>query len=147
MLLSAQTLLNTRNLSGTASENPTAIATDSQGNVYLAGSTTSPDFPVTNALFTKLPEPALRVSAEGGVFAAASLSVPEVAAVAASSDGRLVLAATPTGVYRSTDSGATWTASRALTGQVLALAVNPSIPPASMRWGWATAIPGRRWGR
>jgi uncharacterized protein (TIGR03437 family) len=124
-ILSAQTLLNTRNLSGSASDTPTAIATDSQGNVYLAGATSSFDFPVTQALFPLLPEPALRASTDGHAFTPAALSVPEVVSVAASSDGSLVLAATSAGLYRSTDSGGTWTPSTALTGQILALAVDP----------------------
>jgi uncharacterized protein (TIGR03437 family) len=125
-ILSAQTLLNTRNLSGSANDTPTAIATDSQGNVYIAGATTSPDFPLTQALFAQLPEPALRVSTDGRTFVPATLSAPEVDSVAASSDGRLVLAATSAGLYRSIDGGATWAPSSTLTGQILALAVDPA---------------------
>src|ERR1700730_12327155 len=75
-ILSAQTLVNTRNLSGAANDTPSAIATDSQGNVYVAGATTSPDFPLTQALFPRLPEPALRVSTDGRTFAATTLSAP-----------------------------------------------------------------------
>jgi len=123
--LSAQTLLNTRNVSGSANDTPTAIATDSQGNVYLAGATNSPDFPVTHALFPLLPEPALRASTDGRTFTAAALSAPEVVSVATSSDGSLVLAATSAGLYRSIDSGVTWTPSTAFTDQILALAVDP----------------------
>jgi len=127
-ILSAQTLLNSRNLSGAANDTPTAIATDSQGNVYIAGATNSPDFPLTHALFPQLPEPALRVSTDGRTFAPATLSVPEVDSVAASSDGRLVLAATNASLYRSSDSGETWTPSGALTGQIVALAIDPLDP-------------------
>ena len=125
-ILSAQTLLNTRNLSGSAADTPTAIAADSQGNVYLAGATTSPDFPLTQALFQQLPEPALRVSTDGRTFLPVALPVPQVNTVAASSDGSVVMAGTNTGLYRSSDGGATWALSTSLTGQVLALACDPS---------------------
>jgi uncharacterized protein (TIGR03437 family) len=124
-ILSAQTLLNTRNLSGSATDTPTAIATDFQGNVYIAGATTSPDFPLTQALFARLPEPALRVSADGRTFAPSALSVPAVNTVAASSDGSVILAGTGTGLYRSSDSGATWAPSASLSGQIVALACDP----------------------
>lgn len=125
-ILSAQTLLNTRNLSGSATDTPTAIATDSQGNVYLAGATTSSDFPLTQALFQQFPEPALRVSTDGRTFLPAALPAPQVNTVAASGDGSVVMAGANTGLYRSSDGGATWTLSASLTGQVLALACDPN---------------------
>ncbi len=53
--LHAQTLLSTRTLSSSANATPTAIATDAQGNVYVAGSTTSPDFPVDSGIFAPIP--------------------------------------------------------------------------------------------
>src|SRR5271157_5318227 len=124
-ILSAQTLLGTRILSGSATDTPTAIATDSQGNVYIAGATTSPDFPLTQALFQRLPEPALRVSTDGRTFAPSMLSVPQVNTVAASSDGSVILAGTNTGLYRSPDGGATWSQSASLTSQIVALAFDP----------------------
>jgi len=124
-ILSAQTLLGTRILSGSATDTPTAIATDSQGNVYIAGATTSPDFPLTQALFQRLPEPALRVSTDGRTFAPSTLSVPQVNTVAASSDGSVILAGTNTGLYRSPDGGATWSQSASLTSQIVALAFDP----------------------
>ena len=124
-ILPAQTLLHTRSLSGSATDTPTAIATDSQGNVYIAGATTSPDFPLTQALFARLPEPALRVSTDGRTFAPATLSVPEVNTVAAASDGSVVLAGTNAGLYRSPDGGATWAPSASLPGQIAALAADP----------------------
>jgi uncharacterized protein (TIGR03437 family) len=124
-ILSAQTLLGTRNLSGSATDNPAAIAADSQGNVYIAGATTSPDFPLTQALFQRLPEPALRVSTDGRTFAPSTLSVSQVNVVAASSDGSVVLVGTDTGLYRSSDGGATWAPSASLTAQIVALACDP----------------------
>ena len=92
--------------------------------MYIAGQTNSPDFPVTNALFSQLPEPALRVSSDGRTFAPVELSVIQVNSVAASSDGNLVLAGSNSGLYRSTNGGATWAAA-SVTGQILAVAVDP----------------------
>ena len=72
VVLHAQLLLNTRSLSGEGADNPTAIATDAQGNVYVAGTTNSPDFPLSHALVAQFPEPALRVATDGRTFAAAN---------------------------------------------------------------------------
>ena len=41
------TLLYSTFVAGNREEGPTALAVDAQGNAYLAGSTTSPDYPVT----------------------------------------------------------------------------------------------------
>src|SRR5580658_10173465 len=105
-----QTLINHRVLSGNGSDQPTVIATDSSGFVYMAGNTTSGNFPVTNALEAQPPQDALEVSINGAAFVNASLNATSVFAVAASSDGHLVLAGTPSGIMRSTDQGVTWTA-------------------------------------
>jgi hypothetical protein len=57
--LPAQTLLNTHTLASSGDDIPAAIATDPQGNVYLAGTTNSPDFPTKNALYPPPPRAGL----------------------------------------------------------------------------------------
>ncbi len=124
--LAAQTVSTSTTVYGSGDDSAGAIAADSHGNVYVAGSTNSPDFPVSRALFSQLPEPALRVSSDGATFTAAPLPVLSVVTVAASSDGNLILAGTERGPYRSTDRGATWMpSSSSPPGQTLALAVDP----------------------
>jgi uncharacterized protein (TIGR03437 family) len=123
-----QTLVNRLVLSGDGNDRPAVISTDSNGFVYVAGTTTSGNFPVTDALQARPPQAALQVSVNGAAFVNASLTASQIGAVAASSDGALVLASTPTGIARSTNQGATWTAP--VTGLPLcaALAVDPVNP-------------------
>ncbi len=123
---SAQTLIGTRTFGGSGSDVPSAIASDADGNIYIAGSTTSPDFPVTKGLYSQLPEPSLRVSIDGRVFLGASLAAVGVNSVAVSSDGSLVLAGATTGLYASRDGGKTWSESTAIAGKALAVAIDPS---------------------
>jgi uncharacterized protein (TIGR03437 family) len=124
--LAAQTVSTSTLVFGSGDDSAGAAAVDSHGYAYVAGSTNSPDFPVTRALFSQLPEPALRVSSDGRAFTAAPLPVLNVVTVTASSDGNLILAGTERGPYRSTNGGATWTpSSSGLPGQTLALAVDP----------------------
>ena len=123
---SAQTLIGTRTFGGSGSDVPSAVASDAEGNIYIAGSTTSPDFPVTKGLYSQLPEPALRVSIDGQVFLGANLSAVSVNSVAVSSNGGLVLAGAPTGLYASRNSGKMWSVSTAIPGEVLAVAIDPT---------------------
>jgi len=120
-----QVLINHRLLSGNGSDQPTVIATDGSGFVYVAGNTTSGNFPVTNALEAQPPQGALEVSINGGGFVNSGLAATSVYAVSASSDGRLVIASTPNGIVRSTDQGVTWTAAADVLPLASALAVDP----------------------
>jgi uncharacterized protein (TIGR03437 family) len=123
-----QTLINRSVLSGNGSDQPSVVATDVRGFVYIAGNTTSGNFPVTNALETQPPQAALQVSINGAPFVNSSLTAISVSSVAASSDGHLVIASTPAGIFRSTDQGATWTAAAGALPMALALAVDPVNP-------------------
>lgn len=115
--------------------NPAAIATDSHGFVYVAGNTTASDFPVTNALETQPPQGALEVSSNGAPFVNAGIGLSPTAnysgvtAVAASSDGTLVIVATASSTYRSTDGGVTWNRRRT------------HLPRGRQRWPWTRSIP------
>ena len=123
-----QSLVDRRVLSGNGSDQPTVVATDSDGFVYMAGVTTSANFPTTNGLQALPPQGALEVSINGAAFGNSGLTVTNVSAVAASSDGTLVLASTPGGIFRSTDAGAAWTAAASLLSSAAALAVDPANP-------------------
>lgn len=125
----AQVLTASKILAGSGTDLTSAVASDSQGNVFLAGTTTSPDFPLVNALYSGLPETALRLSTDGGkTFSAAALPVPAISAIAATSDGQTVIAANGGNVYRSADAGATWSSLATLPNSVSALAFDASNP-------------------
>jgi len=124
----SQTLVNRSILSGNGSDQPTVIATGKDGFVYIAGDTTSGNFPVTNALETLPPQGALEVSANGAAFVNTGLAATSVNAVAASSDGHLVIASTSSGIFRSTDQGVTWSAASDVLPLCAALAVDPVNP-------------------
>ncbi|HUE24608.1 MAG TPA: SBBP repeat-containing protein [Bryobacteraceae bacterium] len=123
-----QALINHRVLSGNGSDQPAVIATDSSGFIYVAGNTTSGNFPVTNALEAGPPQGALEVSINGAAFVNSGLIATSVNAVAASSDGSLVIASTSGGIMRSTDQGVTWTAAADVLPPASALAVDPVNP-------------------
>src|SRR5258706_12669743 len=91
----AQALVSTRVLSGSGSDRATLVATDKQGFVYVAGSTSSPDFPVGQALQGQLTQTSLRVSVDGRVFSTLPLAAPSVSAIASSHAGQGLFAATP----------------------------------------------------
>lgn len=132
LLLSAsafgQTLVNRLVLSGDGNDQPGVIATDNNGFVYVAGTTTSGNFPVTNPLQPRPPQTALQVSVNGAAFANAGLTASAAGAVAASSDGSLLIASTPGGIVRSTNQGASWTAATTVVPLCAALAVDPANP-------------------
>jgi uncharacterized protein (TIGR03437 family) len=125
----AQVLTASKILSGSGTDVSSAVAFDSQGNVFIAGATTSPDFPIVNGLISRVPDTALRLSADGKTFTRSTLALANVTAIATSADGNTVIAADVGSLYRSADGGATWTTSATtVSGNVVALAVDPSNP-------------------
>ena len=126
---SGQALVSTRVLSGSGSDRANLVVTDKQGFVYVAGTTSSPDFPVSQALQAQIAQTSLRISTDGRAFSALPLASAWVTAVASSSDGQVLFAATPRGLYRSGDAGATWAlANDGLPSNGQAVAVDPTNP-------------------
>jgi len=119
-----------KTIGGSAVDVGRAVATDSAGNVYIAGTTTSPDFPVVNAYQKRIGGALVRASTDGGktwTIPAIPEAVFAVAGTAKSS--ATIYAGTTSSIYKSTDSGKTW-AKLAGTGTVLvnALWVDPDTP-------------------
>jgi photosystem II stability/assembly factor-like uncharacterized protein len=123
-----QVLTASKILAGSGTDEASAAAVDSQGNVFVAGTTTSPDFPAVNGLIPHLPDSALRTSTDGQTFTPTALSPPNVTAIAGSSDGHTLLAADLGVIYRSVDGGSSWNASATIPGDAIALAIDPTNP-------------------
>ena len=99
-------------LGGHSSESGNSIAIDSAGNAYVAGNTSSTDFPTTNPVQTNRSGHSIFKSTN-----AAGNWAPSDAGLAASliidlvfqpGNSSIIYAATDTGLFKSTDSGANW---------------------------------------
>jgi uncharacterized protein (TIGR03437 family) len=100
-----------KTVSGSGSSSVTGAATDSQGNLYIAGNTTSLDFPTANAVQPQPGgSPIVRIDPTSG--AVRKLYAPDLAgarSIAADPNSPLTLyAASAAGLMRSTDGGNTW---------------------------------------
>ena len=62
----SQRLLTTRLFGGSGQDQPAAIAADAQGNIYVAGTTTSADLPASHGLQPKPAVLPLSVGTDGG---------------------------------------------------------------------------------
>ena len=94
---------------GSGSDSATAVTVDRDGNTYVAGTTTSIDFPVKNAFQPRIGGAPLRFSANGGITWSAPDVPNAVYAVAGSpKKPNVVYAATHDRVLKSMDSGLTW---------------------------------------
>jgi hypothetical protein len=101
----------TKYFGGSGVDTATAVATDAHGNVYIAGTTTSADFPggrmaAPLAVISGQPQTEY-VNAETTILA-----------IGGTSDGRLLYAFSPTAAYLSTDGGANWTLRGSLPAQI-----------------------------
>ena len=101
-----------RQIGGSGGQTIAGTGTDPQGNIWVAGTTTSLDFPVQNAAQARPGGSGLfRVDGPGANWQNLyQAGVPAASAVAVDArNPRTVYAATATDVRRSTDSGANWT--------------------------------------
>ncbi len=94
---------------GSGSDAASAVATDSQGNVYLAGSSNSLDFP-SAAGSTSRPLPSLIALTNAGQ-SVTQITIGQgrgVTAIGGTPDGKILYAASGSTVYYSSNSGASW---------------------------------------
>jgi uncharacterized protein (TIGR03437 family) len=97
-------------LGGSRQDLPRATATDAQGNFYIAGTTNSPDFPISSgSLRQNLPAPlrALTSATPAGVEIPVGNTI-SVGPVGGTDDGRVLCVSTTDGIWVSGDAGATW---------------------------------------
>jgi hypothetical protein len=116
-------------LAGSGQDSVAGVATDAAGNVYIAGTTSSPDFPVVNAAQPKLAGSSfLRIQGGPSSFSlSASIRQPSRLAATFAQPG-LVYAADTGGLKKSTDGGDTWSLVNGVSGIVTALAIDPVNP-------------------
>jgi uncharacterized protein (TIGR03437 family) len=119
-----------KTIGGSAADVGRAVATDAAGNVYIAGTTTSPDFPVVNAYQKRIGGVLARASTDGGKTWTLPAIPEAVYAVAGTAKApATIYAGTAKSLFKSTDSGKTWVS---LTGAfsllVNALWVDPDTP-------------------
>jgi uncharacterized protein (TIGR03437 family) len=111
-----------------------AIAVDSSGSAYIAGTTGSADFPLVHSLQPSLRARPLWKSSDGGNTWAPLDNLPFAYLQALAPDptapGTLFAGASDLGVFKTMDGGATWTrVSNGIgTPQIYALAVDPVNP-------------------
>jgi uncharacterized protein (TIGR03437 family) len=96
-----------KTFSGSGYDVAMAVAADAAGNAIVAGTTTSTDFPVANGFQMRMGGTPLRASTDGGKSWTVPAIPPGVNSIAGSSK---LYAGTAAGVYRSLDSGRTWSA-------------------------------------
>ena len=108
LLLPAQnsTLLFTKTFGGSGAESATAIATDLNGNVILGGTTSSFDLPVTNS--TRNTGTQFAVSTDHGNTWAALSNLSAGTPIALYAISGTWYAVSRSGLFQSTDAGATW---------------------------------------
>jgi hypothetical protein len=131
----------TKSFGGSGSSLVNLVATDAQGNIYAAGSSSSVDFPTTSNSLQPSVAPNLRELSNAGqtIQPLRVGTVSSVGTVGATPDGKILYAATPGGILLSGDSGASWkptsplpirtTASFAPSGAVNAFSIDSTRQP------------------
>jgi uncharacterized protein (TIGR03437 family) len=111
-----------------------AIAVNSAGEAWIAGSTDSADFPLVHPLQDTLGARPIYETTNGGVTWSPidnlPFAVPQMIAVDPTTSSTLYEATADLGVFKSTNGGATWTGSSSATAptSTQAIAVDPSHP-------------------
>jgi uncharacterized protein (TIGR03437 family) len=143
-----------KSLGASGSSAARAIALDAQGNIYTAGQSNAADFPTTSNSYQSRITPPLQVVSNAGqtirplpVGLAGGVTV-----VSGTPDGRILFAATASGIFLSGDSGATWrqTAPLPVPATVYQIALDPLDPAtilvATSRGLFGSNSGGQVWG-
>lgn len=95
---------------GSGTDQIKAIATDRAGNIYVAGSTTSLDFPTKSAVQPQFGEWLIHRSINRGVSwqAISNPSEAPLAILPHPTDPAVILAASESGIFKTTDGGGRW---------------------------------------
>jgi uncharacterized protein (TIGR03437 family) len=121
-------------LRGSVSAAGAAIAVDSTGAAYIAGSTSSADFPLVKPLQSSLGARPLWKSTDSGVtwapLDALPFALPQVLVVDPTAPNTLYAATTDLGIFKSVDGGVAWTAANSGIARtsVQLLAIDPVHP-------------------
>jgi uncharacterized protein (TIGR03437 family) len=129
-------IVYTKYFGGSGSDSAGPVATDSQGNVYITGSTNSINFPSTNGTKARLQAPLLAFSNGGQTVTGLPVGTEvSVTAIGGTADGAVLYVATPDGIYYSGNHGASFvqaaplvTPSGGAPGTVQAIAVDAIDP-------------------
>ena len=102
-------IVYTKYFGGSGSDSGAPVATDAQGNVYVTGSTNSPNFPSTNGSKARLQPPLLAFSNAGQTVTPLPVGTEtSVTAIGGTADGNVLFVATPDGIFVSGNHGASF---------------------------------------
>jgi uncharacterized protein (TIGR03437 family) len=102
-------IVYTKYFGGSASDTGGPVATDSQGNVYVTGSTNSINFPSTNGTKVRLQPPLLAYSNAGQTVTPLPVGTEvAVTAIGGTAGGNVLYVATPDGIFVSGNHGASF---------------------------------------
>jgi uncharacterized protein (TIGR03437 family) len=136
------TLLFSTLLGGSGSDVPSLVAVDSPGSVYVSGTTTSHDFPVTAGAMTSKSSPSFfaRLNAAGTALTYSTYSAPSILAFDVDSQGRVYLTGDSSPPPSQVASGPYITVVDTLAGKVLSSTSLPGIAPKVAGAGVAIAV-------
>lgn len=121
---------------GSGQESIEAMVADAQGNIYIAGTTTSPDFPVVAAWQPQIGESAVMRSSDSGATWT-KLTTPSAGLQTIQPDplnAKILFAASSTAIYKSTDAGLSWRIVYAWTARLgLTRSVGMVVDPGNTR--------------
>jgi photosystem II stability/assembly factor-like uncharacterized protein len=120
-------------LGGTANDQATSVAVDTQGAAYVGGATSSPDFPTVAAFqSTFQAHTVMKTGSPNGTWSSADAGIPVNAGVLAikvdpTSPQTLLAGTNGAGLFKSTDGGGSWTAANSSLQlrTVKAIAIDP----------------------
>jgi hypothetical protein len=113
-------------IDGSSSDAVVGLGTDSTGNIYIAGNTTSTDFPIKSAVQSQRRSSGLyRIDGPGSAWTALPLSSAQSIAVDPL-NSNILYAASSNAALKSTDGGQTWSTLAIPTTFVRVIVVDPS---------------------